>query len=144
MVTTTSTAQRPQTSPQRLARWAIAADAAASAVIGVLLVAAAGGLDSMLGITYAVLVGIGVVLVAWAVELTMLLRRPSIPLPALRAIVAFNATWLVGSIAALAIGWDGRTGLGAAFVAVQAVGVVGFLAGQGTALRAATRVAALS
>lgn len=121
----------------RLLRFALRLDAAASAGLGVLALAAAPVLDDLLGTPAAVLRGTGAFLVAYALALVVLATRPTIPRPGAWTVVVGNAVWVLGSVGAVVLGRDQLTGLGVGVVLAQAAAVALFAELQWSGLRRA-------
>jgi hypothetical protein len=117
-----------------LLRLALRLDAAASGAMGLGLAATSTVADSVLGVPAGWLVGIGLGLVAWAVLLAVIARGPA-PSGAVWSVVAGNAAWVVASVATVVAGWFPLTGLGIAFVILQAAAVVVLLELQYVGLR---------
>lgn len=107
-------------------------DALASGGLGVVLVALAGVLESLLGldVTLSVVVGLG--LLAWAGFVAWVSAHPS-PSMVLE-VVALNLAWVAASVTFAIGGWGGLTGWGVLFVLAQALAVAAL-----TALQAAAR-----
>jgi hypothetical protein len=111
-------------------------DAVASGALGVLLVAAGPALDDLLGIPVAVLVAIGLVLVAYTALPWMIGARRHLPTPASWAVVAGNLLWVAASVLVVVAGWWSPTAAGTAFVVAQAAAVALFASLQFLGLRA--------
>jgi hypothetical protein len=102
---------------------ALLADAVASGAMGVLLAAGAAPLATWFGLPSELLRAVGLFLIPYAGLLAYLASRPArSPLPA-QIVVAGNVLWAVGSMALLVSGLVSPTGLGLAFVIVQALAV---------------------
>ncbi len=114
------------TSSQSVARRALGLDAAATAALGVLLVAAAGTLEPTLGLPAGLLRWAGLVLVPFAGVLGYLATRPRVSERAMWAIIGCNVLWAADSMLLLASGWVQATALGAAFVVAQGLAVAAF------------------
>ena len=112
-------------------------DALGSGLLGAGLAAAAGLLAEPLGLPVALLVPVGLFLVAYAGWLWYLATRPTLNRPAVRMVIAGNLAWVAASVALVAAGWFAPTGWGAAFVLAQAAAVVGFVTLQFRGLRRA-------
>ncbi|WP_430423275.1 hypothetical protein [Phenylobacterium sp.] len=102
-------------------RFVIGADAAACGLMGAAFAFDAGFLAQPLGLSLAFMQPVGLFLLVYAAGLVVMALRPTLPRPAVWALVAFNALWAIESIAIMALGWVQPTQLGVAFVAVQAV-----------------------
>jgi hypothetical protein len=107
----------------RLLRNALALDAAACAGMGLLLAAAAPMLSAPLGLPEILLRGAGLVLLPCATALALLSRRECLPRVAILAVIGINILWIADSLAILLLGWFAPTGLGIAFVLLQAAAV---------------------
>ncbi len=115
-----------------LLRVALLGDAAASGATGLLMAAAAGPLAPLLGLPEPLLRGAGLVLLPYAAFVAWLGR----PVPGLvRAVVAVNLLWAADCVLLLASGFVAPTGLGIAFVLLQALVVLGFALAQWAGLR---------
>lgn len=114
------------TNSQSAARRALGVDAAATAGLGVLLVAAAGALEPVLGLPAGLLRWAGLVLVPFAAVLGYLASRPRVSGRAMWAIIGCNVLWAADSMLLLASGWVQATALGVAFVAAQGLAVAAF------------------
>lgn len=107
-------------------RLALRIDALASGAVGVLQLVAATLLHDWLGAPVTLLRVTGAFLVVFALLLWTIASRPAVDPRAAWSVVAANATWVVASVAVVAAGWFGLTGLGVAFVLMQAAIVVVF------------------
>lgn len=112
-------------------------DAAASGALGVLTLVAGTVLDGLLGTPLALLVPVGLFLVAFAAFVWVVGTRPRINGTAAWSVVAFNLVWVLASIALVAAGPLPLTILGVAFVLAQAVAVFLFADPQFLGLRRA-------
>jgi succinate dehydrogenase hydrophobic anchor subunit len=101
-------------------RRALVLDAAASGATGLLMIAAAGLLEGLLGLPAALLRGAGIVLVPYVAFVAFTATRESISRPAVWAIIAANALWAITSALLLVSGLVAPTALGYAFVIFQA------------------------
>jgi succinate dehydrogenase hydrophobic anchor subunit len=101
-------------------RRALVLDAAASGATGLLMIAAAGLLEGLLGLPAALLRGAGIVLVPYVAFVAFTATRESISRPAVWAIIAANALWAIASALLLVSGLVAPTALGYAFVIFQA------------------------
>jgi hypothetical protein len=106
-----------------LLRLALKLDAAASGALGALLVAAGSVLDDLLGLPLALLLPVGMFLLAYATFVWVVGTRPRISKTAAWAVVAVNLVWVADSVALVATAWFPLTTLGAAFVLAQAAAV---------------------
>lgn len=124
----------------RLLRLALQLDAVASGALGVLLLIAGPALDDLLRIPMAVLVPVGLLLVAYAALLWLIGSRRHLPRSASWAVVAGNLLWVATSVVVVAAGWWSPSAAGTALVLVQAAAVALFAGLQFLGLRA-SRVA---
>ena len=127
--------------PPRLLRVALLGDAVASGATGLLMAAAAGPLAPLLGLPEPLLRGAGLVLLPYAAVVARLGTRPMPGRGAVRAVVALNLLWVVDSLLLLALRLVAPTGLGVAFVLLQALVVLGFALAQWAGLRQAATAA---
>jgi hypothetical protein len=110
-----------------LLRLALAADAAASGAMGVLLAAAADPLAAWFGLPLALLREVGLLLIPYAGLLAYLASKQTTPRLPAQLIVGGNVLWVIGSAALLISGLVAPTMLGTAFVVAQAL-IVAILA----------------
>jgi CHASE2 domain-containing sensor protein len=122
-----------------LMRLVLKLDAVATGAVGLLSVAAGPMLDDLLGIPLALLVPVGLFLVAYAVAIWIVATRRRVSRPAVWAAVAINLIYVVDCLVVVAASWLPLTPLGAAFVLFQAAAVTLFAAAQFYALRKAAR-----
>ncbi len=130
---TTSVTARVRRIPLRLA---LGLDAAVTGVNGVAYLAAAGPLSELLGLSPELLRGAGAFLVGFSALVALLARRRTPAPAAVLAVVVANAAWAADSVVAAAAGWGSPTGVGTAWIVLQAVAVAAFGALQLLALRA--------
>ncbi|MDD7937334.1 hypothetical protein PHK61_02745 [Actinomycetospora lutea] len=124
MSTTTTATTAADT--QRTLRGVLRLDAAASGALGVAAAAGAGVLDTLLGLSTPLLLGVGVFLVVYATGLVLLAGRPAIPRPATWVVVLGNSAWVLMSLGLVVGAWDQLTVLGAVVVLAQAAAVAVF------------------
>lgn len=117
-------------------------DAAMTAVTATLLMAAAGALAPLLGLSPSLLRGAGISLVPFAVLVALLAARRAPPRIAVWAVILYNALWALDSVLLLFTNHVEPTALGHAFVAVQALVVAAFAQAEFIGLRRATAAAA--
>ena len=117
-------------------RGILVADALISGGTGVLLLAGAGVLGPLLGISESLLQYAGIILVPFAACVYALSTRP-VTRGAVLAVIVLNGLWVAGSVALLAAGGIAPTALGTAFVIAQAVVVAIFAELQYAGLRRA-------
>lgn len=108
-------------------RRVLLADAAVSGASGLLMMLGAGLAEAPLGLPAGLLRYSGLGLLPFAAFVAYLASRESLPRPAVWAVIACNALWVVDSVLLLLSGWVEPTGLGYAFVIAQAL-VVAMLA----------------
>jgi hypothetical protein len=85
----------------------------------------------------SVLVPIGLALIAWAVAVWVIGSRADVNRQAVWAVVALNVAWVAASLLVVAAGALPLTGLGIAFVLLQAAAVALFAELQVVGLRRA-------
>jgi hypothetical protein len=124
-------------------RYALLADALASGATGLLMIVGADLLEGLLGLPTALMREAGLVLVPYVAFVAWIGTRETISRPAVQAIIAMNALWVVGSVLLLVSGYVSPTVLGYAFVIAQAVVVGVFAELQFIGLRRSQIVAAL-
>jgi hypothetical protein len=113
-------------------------DALASGGLGALLLALGTVLEEPLGLPVTLSFVVGAGLLAWAALVAWVSVGAS---PTWTAeVVAGNVVWVVASIVFAASGWVALTGLGVAFVLLQAAAVAGISVLQVAGLRAARTV----
>jgi hypothetical protein len=118
-----------------LLRFALTLDGIATGANGVLYLVGAPLLDGWLGLPTGVLMAVGAFLIVYAALVLRLATRPAMPRPAVVAVIAANAVWVVDSLLALALDWFTPTTVGQILIAVQAVLVAGLAALQYTGLK---------
>jgi hypothetical protein len=128
-VTLTATPARP------LLRLALKLDAIVTGANGAAYLIAAGPLGDLFGLSPALLRGAGVFLIAFSAAVYLTATRPSIPRPAVYAIIAANAVWAADSIVAAIAGWGSPETIGTVWIVMQAIVVAGFAELQLTGLR---------
>ncbi len=111
-------------SGRSMLRPALILDAAVTGVNGVAYLAAAGPLEDLLGLPASWLRTAGVVLVAFALFVALVARRPSAG--AVSAIVAVNIAWVLGSLVFAIAGWGSPETVGTVWIVLQAIVVAGF------------------
>jgi hypothetical protein len=118
---------------------ALRLDAVVTAANGAAYLAAAGPLSDVLGLDTTLLrvTGAGLLAFAAIVWLVGSAKRMSRPAPA--TIIALNAVWVLGSIAAVIADLGTPTTVGAVWIIAQALVVAGFVELQVTGLRRAER-----
>ena len=108
-------------------RYALLADAVASGATGLLMIAGADLLTGLLGLPVGLMREAGLLLVPYVALVAFVGTREAISRPAVKAIIALNVLWVVGSIGLLTSGHVAPSVLGYAFVIAQAI-VVGVFA----------------
>jgi hypothetical protein len=127
MTTTTAPA------PASLLRLALRLDAVVTGLNGAAYLLAAGPLSGLLGLPAGWLRGVGVFLLAYAAAVWLVGTRPTPS--AVRTVVAANALWAAGSVAAVLAGLGSPTTVGAAWLVLQALVVAAFAVLQSAGLR---------
>ena len=102
-------------------RRALVLDAVASGATALLVIAAAGFIDVLLGLPVALLRGAGLLLVPYVAFVAFVATRPRIEPAAVWVIITCNVLWALASFLLLLSGQLAPTGLGIAFVLAQAV-----------------------
>lgn len=135
----------PSFHPSPLLRYALLGDAAASGATGLLMFAGAGVLTARLGLPEDLLRYAGLFLLPYAAAVAWLGLREAMPRSAVWTVIAVNAIWAADSLLLLLAGSVTPTGLGVAFVTLQAAVVAAFAAAQCIGLhREPLRMAAAS
>ena len=122
-----------------LLRLVLKLDAVASGALGVLSLAASPALDDLLGTPLALLVPVGLFLMAWAVALWIIASSPRVGGTAVWAVILLNLLYAVDGVMIMAAGLFPLTALGTVFVLFQVVAVTLFAAAQFYALRKTAR-----
>ncbi|MEJ2864644.1 hypothetical protein [Actinomycetospora flava] len=122
MSTTTATT----TDTRRSLRGVLRLDAAASGALGVAAAAGAGVLDTLIGLSTPLLLGVGVFLVVYATGLVLLAGLRAIPRLLTWVVVLGNSAWVLMSLALVVGAWDQLTVLGVVVVIAQAAAVAVF------------------
>lgn len=115
-------------------RQALLTDAVVSGLVGMLSLAGARWLDSLLDLPAALLAGSGAIMVVYAAGLLMLGNRDRIPETGARTVVAGNLVWAAACVVLLVGDWIEPNAAGIAFILVQIVAVVIFAEMQAMAL----------
>ena len=110
-------------------------DAVLTGVNGVVYVGAAAALHTLLGPSSAVIVGLGVFMLAYATVAAWLGTRRPVSRLAVGLIADGNIVWAVASVTVVVFGWLGLTTAGTVWTLIQAALVAGFAALQMAALR---------
>ena len=120
-----------------LLRLALRLDAVVTAGNGAAYLVAAEPVGDLLGLAPALLRGAGAFLLAFAALVWLTATRRDAPRPAVMAVVAVNAAWALGSVAAAVAGWGTPTVTGTVWTVAQAVVVGAFAELQLLGLRRA-------
>ncbi len=110
-------------------------DAVLTGANGLVYVAGATVLDSLLGPPPAVIVGLGIFMLAYAAAAALLGTRRPVSRLAVGLIADGNIVWALASVLVLVFGWLGLTTAGTVWTLMQAALVAGFAALQMIALR---------
>ncbi|MFI6817010.1 hypothetical protein ACIBG7_31750 [Nonomuraea sp. NPDC050328] len=121
----------------RFLRLALATDAVVTGGNGLIYLAFAGPVGDLLGPDTGLLRGIGVFLLVYGAAVGFLAARPNAA--AVKAVIALNMIWALGSIAAVVTGVIEFSTLGAVWAIAQALVVGGFAELQIIGLRKANR-----
>ncbi|MFT3810890.1 MAG: hypothetical protein QM698_13300 [Micropepsaceae bacterium] len=116
-------------------RLALTADAVASLALGGLMIAAGGFVAGLTDLPPGLLFWAGAALLPWGAYILWAATRPAIPRLAVQIVIEVNLLWTIGSFALMAFGAIQPNALGIAFVAVQALAVLGLAIAQWAALR---------
>ncbi|MGW7482299.1 hypothetical protein ACWGH8_27335 [Nonomuraea muscovyensis] len=116
-------------------RLALAADAVVTGVNGLAYLAGADLLSDLLGPGAGLLRGIGAFLLVYGLGVGFLASRAAISAAGTRTVIALNAAWAVGSVAAVVTGAAGFTVAGAVWAILQALVVAVFAELQVMGLR---------
>ncbi len=123
--------------PSPLLRAALAVDSVASGIMGLGLTLASVSLSPLLGLPQPLLLAVGLACLGWGAVTGWLARRENARRGAILAVIAINAIWVVESLLLAFGGWVSLTGLGLAFVLLQALAVAVFAEAQWIGLRRA-------
>jgi hypothetical protein len=123
------------TDQARFLRVVLALDAVVTGVNGLVYLAAAGPASDLLGPDAGLLRAIGVFLLVYGVAVGLLAGRRAISPAATKAVIALNAVWTLGSVAAVVTGVAEFTTIGAVWAIAQAIVVGVFAELQITGLR---------
>ena len=124
-------------------RTALKLDAIVTGANGAAYLVAAGPLEDLLGLSPALLRGIGAFLLLFSAAVWLVAARPQVSSTAALAVIAVNVLWAADSIAFLAAGLSDPTTVGAIWIVMQALVVAGF-AGLQAMTRADARERALT
>ena len=107
-------------------RTALKLDAVVTGANGAAYLVAAGPLEDLLGLSPALLRGIGAFLLLFSAAVWIVASRPQVSSTAALAVIAVNVLWAADSIAFLAAGLSDPTTVGAIWIVMQALVVAGF------------------
>jgi hypothetical protein len=133
--TAAPTAARPATRLAVPLVLALRLDAVVTGANGLAYLAAAGPLSDLLGLDAGFLRGIGLFLLAFTAFVWRVSARTTPRPGAVRAVIAVNAAWVVGSLALAALALGSPSTAGTVWAVVQAVVVGAFAELQILALR---------
>src|SRR5438094_654193 len=105
-------------------RRCIGADATISAAAGVVMTLGAGLLNGVLALPVSLLMAAGLALFPWAACLLWLTRKAVVPRAAVWAVIVCNLAWVADSVWVSLGGSFAPSGLGHAFIALQAATVL--------------------
>jgi len=128
--------------PSPFLRKSLLLDVAATGATAVLLIAAAGLLDGLLGLPVALMREAGLILLPFVAFVVWVGTREVVARGAVWTIIAANALWVAASIGLLVGGWVAPTALGYAFVIAQAAVVALFAELQYAGLKRPQPIAA--
>jgi hypothetical protein len=117
-----------QASP--LLRYALLADAAAGAPVGLLMALVAQPIGNLLGLPDSLLRYAGWFLFVFAALIGLRAISPRLSSVAVWTVIALNTLWVLGSLGLLLGGWFAPSGLGYAFVIFQSALVASFVGFQ--------------
>lgn len=129
------TALTVTTDRTKFLRITLAADAIVTGGNGLVYLAFAGPVGTLLGPGTGLLRGIGAFLLVYGVAVGFLASRRPISPAATKAVIALNIIWPLGSVAAVVTGTAGFTTIGAIWAIAQALVVAVFAELQITGLR---------
>ena len=121
--------------PSKFLRIALGADALSSAGLGFACATGAAPLSNLLGLPEPLLRYAGLALLPWAAVVGFLATRETLRPVFVWAVVALNVLWAIDSFGLLFSSQVQPTGLGTAFIVVQAVAVLALAECQMIALR---------
>ena len=119
-----SAAALPVPAARPLLRLALELDAVVSGANGLAYLAAAGPIGELLGLSPALLRGVGACFVVYALAVWLVSRRPASA--AVTAVIAGNALYALVSVVAAVAGWGSPETAGTVWIALQGLIVAGF------------------
>ena len=128
--------------PDSFLRRVLLADAAVSAVVGVLMAAASDSLQALLGLPASLLVGAGLALLPYAAYLAWIATRAAVPRAAVWVPIVLNLLWAIDCLVVAFGGGYAPSVLGQAFAVVQVVTVLVFAELEFMGLRRAPLITA--
>ncbi|MEU9603327.1 hypothetical protein [Streptomyces sp. NPDC048057] len=123
------------TDPTVMLRRFLGLDAVVTGTNGIAYIAASGPLGRLLGVDSGLLLGVGIVILAYGLGVALVASRPEPHPAAVTAVVDINVVYAVVSILAVLL-WFEPTTAGAVWIPLQALVVAGFGVAQWAALRA--------
>lgn len=126
MVKTTDTSN-PSLFERLSLRAILLVDGIVSGVMGVVLIAGAGVLDSAFDLPTVFLRSVGAILLPWLALLAFIATRRVINRSAVRFVIAVNLAWILASLLLPFTGWVEPNALGIAFILIQAAAVIVFV-----------------
>jgi hypothetical protein len=128
-------------SASNLLKYALIADALASAAMGLLLAGGAGLLSGFLNLPQELLLYSGLFLIPYGLGVAWIGTRPQISRPLAWLVVALNALWIVDSFGLLLTAFVSPNIWGQAFISAQALAVAVLAIAQIAGLRQSRRLA---
>ena len=122
--------------PSSLLRTALLADAAASGMVGLLQVAAAGWLSEQTNLPHALVLGTGIFLLGYAGLLVYTARSATVAWALIAGIIVGNIGWAVACMTLLTIDLFTPSGVGMLFLILQVFTVFSFAGLELAGLRA--------
>ncbi len=110
-------------------------DAAVSAATGIMMVAGAGTLHTLLGVPASLMRYSGLALLPFAVMVVYFARSGELSSSRVWTVILLNAAWVAASVLVLVGGWIDPTAIGMAFVVFQALVVAALAEFQYTLMR---------
>ncbi|MFH8619634.1 hypothetical protein ACH4E8_31800 [Streptomyces sp. NPDC017979] len=123
------------TEPTVMLRRFLGLDAVVTGTNGIAYIAASGPLGRLLGVDAGVLLGVGIVILAYGLGVALVAARREPHRAAVTAVVDINLVYAVVSIVSVLL-WFEPTTAGAVWIPLQALVVAGFAVAQWASLRA--------